>query len=185
MTSRFRLRDAARSLYAGGVIAYPTEAVYGLGCLPRVESAVRKLLQLKQRQPEKGLILIAADFSQLENFVIPLEDDAMSPILSAWPGPHTWLLPAQPWVPDWVRGKHKTLAVRVTDHPIASALCRTANSPLVSTSANLSSRPPARSAFTVRQQFGDSIDCIVSGPLGNLKNPTPIRDAASGKTLRM
>lgn len=183
--SAFQIRNAARCLRSGGVIAYPTEAVYGLGSLPFIESAVTKVLTLKRRDPAKGLILIASSFDQLIDYIVPLDDGLMEPVLASWPGANTWILPARPWVPHWVRGQHDSLAVRVTDHPVAATLCTAVDSPLVSTSANISRRPPARSALRVRHQFGDDIDFIVPGALGQLKNPTPIRDARSGKALRI
>ena len=184
MISHYRLRQAARCITAGGVIAYPTEAVYGLGCNPLNESAAYRLLELKQRDIDKGLILIAADYSQLIEFVEPLDEATMEPVLKSWPGPNTWLLPAQEWVPRWVRGKHTSLAVRVTNHPLVSTLCKMVDHPLISTSANISQKPPARSPAEVRRQFGNNIDMLLSGPLGGLENPTPIRDAVTGATIR-
>ncbi|HSO78728.1 MAG TPA: Sua5/YciO/YrdC/YwlC family protein, partial [Chromatiaceae bacterium] len=104
-----RLRLAAHWIKAGGVVAYPTEAVYGLGCDPWNGAATRRILTLKQRPESKGLIVIAADFSQLTPFVVPLEAERMAVILASWPGPNTWLLPARPEVPPWLRGEHETL----------------------------------------------------------------------------
>nr|MDQ2696242.1 Sua5/YciO/YrdC/YwlC family protein [Pseudomonadota bacterium] len=118
-----RLRQAARILRQGGVIAYPTEAVYGLGCDPRNRRAVQRLLEIKRRPPAKGLILIAADLAQLEPFIDPLPPDRRRLLDAAWPGPVTWLVPARR-APVWLRGNHPTLAVRVTAHPLAAALCR-------------------------------------------------------------
>jgi len=184
LISHYRLSQAARCINAGGVIAYPTEAVYGLGCNPLNESAAHRLLQLKQRDIDKGLILIAADYSQLIPFVEPLDNASLEPVLNSWPGPYTWLLPAQEWVPRWVRGKHASLAVRVTDPPLVSALFKVAGHPQIYTSANISQRPPARSPAEVRRQFGHNIDMLLSGPLGGLENPTPIRDAVTGATIR-
>jgi L-threonylcarbamoyladenylate synthase len=169
-----RLRAAARVVQAGGIIAYPTEAVYGLGCDPRNEQAVRRLLALKRRSPRKGLILIAADFAQLAPFLQPLTS----------PGPHTWLIPARPGTPRWLRGQYDTLAVRVTAHPLAAALCRACGHPLVSTSANLSGRPPARGALAVRRQLGTVIDCLLPGPTGGAAQPTTIRDLRTGRRVR-
>ncbi|MBP8284057.1 MAG: Sua5/YciO/YrdC/YwlC family protein, partial [Chromatiaceae bacterium] len=117
-----RLRLAAHWIKAGGVVAYPTEAVYGLGCDPWNGEATRRILTLKQRPESKGLILIAAAIQQLTPFVELLEAERMEAILASWPGPHTWLLPARPEVPSWLRGEHATLAVRVTAHPLAAAL---------------------------------------------------------------
>jgi len=175
---------ACRALNAGGVVAYPTEAVWGLGCDPRSEAAVQKLLALKRRDWRKGLILIAADFSQLQDFVRPVADELLQKALTAWPGPHTWLFPAAADAPKLVTGGRATIAVRVSAHPIAAALCRAYNGALVSTSANLAGQPPALTALRVRQRFGRNLDAVVSGALGELRAPTPIRDLRSGEVVR-
>ncbi len=180
----WQLRQAARIVHAGGLIAYPTEAVYGLGCDPLNAAAVQRLLTLKHRPMDKGLILIASDLDQLRAFLLPLNPDDEATLATTWPGPVTWLLPARPETPRWLRGRHDTLAVRVTDHPLTAALCRTLGHPLVSTSANLAGRPPARDALGVRRAFGDRIDFLLHGPLGGLARPTTIRDLRSGHTLR-
>ncbi len=182
---RWRLCSAVRHLERGGVIAYPTEAVYGLGCDPRNEAAVREILALKARPPEKGMILIAARFAQLLPFVQMPSAEILAQILPTWPGPVTWLLPAAPGVPEWLRGNHPTLAVRVTAHPVAAALCSAFGSPLVSTSANPSDRPPARSLLKVRRYFQAAPDLLfVPGPLGGLGRPTPIFEPYRGQRLR-
>lgn len=178
----FRLRRAAAALHAGAVIAYPTEAVWGLGCDPANAAAVLRLLALKHRPLDKGLILIAADAAQLRAFLAPAA--LPEPVTASWPGPSTWLLPAAADTPRWLTGEHDTLAVRVTAHPLAAALCRAFGGPLVSTSANRAGRPPAKSALAVRREFADDLDLIVNGPLGALARPTPIRDGRSGAYLR-
>ncbi|HEB92505.1 MAG TPA: threonylcarbamoyl-AMP synthase [Gammaproteobacteria bacterium] len=182
--NHWQLRQAARVIHAGGLIAYPTEAVYGLGCDPLNAAAVLRLLSLKRRSMDKGLILIAADFSQLSPFLLPLNSDDEATLHTTWPGPVTWLLPARPETPRWLRGSHDTLAVRITDHPQAAALCRQLGHPLISTSANRSGQTPARSSLAVRRQLGPALELIISGPLGNQTRPTPIRDLASGRILR-
>lgn len=184
--SPVHLRLAARHVHQGGLIAYPTEAVYGLGCDPWSEAAVLRLLELKNRPMEKGLILIAADIIQLEPFVDfdALNEAQRDAVLNTWPGPHTWLMPVRPHTPRWLRGRHETLAVRVTAHPLAAALCRATGSALVSTSANPATRPPARSAFGVRMMFGERVDYIVPGRCGPSLKPTEIRDARSGNLVR-
>ena len=179
----WRLRAAARAVRYGGVIAYPTEAVYGLGCDPLDAVAVLDLLELKGRPVGKGLILIAADFDQLRPFVDEVAPGAMAAVHASWPGPHTWLLPARPATPPWLTGDFTTLAVRVTAHPVAAALCRLTG-PLVSTSANPAGRRPARDALTVRRYFGDRLDAVLAGPVDRRRGPSAIRDAASGRLLR-
>jgi L-threonylcarbamoyladenylate synthase len=178
------LIHAAHAIRIGGVVAYPTEAVFGLGCDPLNETAVDRLLALKQRPRDKGLILIAAEFAQLECFLKPLDGAAMQHIMSTWPGPVTWLMPAYNHVPNWLRGQSGKVAVRITAHPVASELCRRAGCAIVSTSANVSGQAPARSADAVRRMFGAEIDFVLDGPLGDSDRPTEIRDAITGKVVR-
>jgi len=178
------LRQAARCVRDGGVIAYPTEAVYGLGCDPLNGDAVQRLLRLKGRPPGKGLILIAADFGQLGPFVRPLPPERMGPILDSWPGPHTWLLPATAGLPRWLTGGRRMLAVRVTAHPLAAALCRACRSPLVSTSAHRSGSVPQRTPLGVRRTFPTGVDCILHGETGGRANPSTIRNGRTGETIR-
>ncbi len=182
--NHWQLRQAARVVHAGGLIAYPTEAVYGLGCDPLNAAAVQRLLTLKDRPLHKGLILIASHLDQLRPYILPLSSTDEATVSATWPGPVTWLLPARPETPRWLRGQHNTLAVRVTDHPLAAALCRQLGHPLVSTSANRSGQSPARSPLAVQRHFGPALDLVLNGPLGGQSRPTLIRDLASGKTLR-
>lgn len=180
----WKLREAARCVHRGGLIAYPTEAVFGLGCDPLNGQAMERLLRLKRRPIEKGVILIAAHFNQLRPFIKPLAGPLMHRILASWPGPNTWLLPAADDLPYWLTGMHATLAVRVTAHPLAAALCQACDSPLVSTSANRSGQHPARSALQVRLRLGGHVDCIINAPLGNSRAPSTIRDGATGRVIR-
>jgi len=147
-------------------------------------AAVQRVLELKQRPMAKGLILIAADFSQLAAFVEPLPPERMGEILGSWPGPATWLLPALPDTPYWLTGRHRTLAVRVTAHSLSRQLCWACGSALVSTSANLSGRSPARTALAARRQFRGAIDCVLHGAVGDRRRPTTIRDGRTGAVVR-
>lgn len=183
-TAVWPLRRAVEVVRAGGVIAYPTEAVYGLGCDPLEHVAVRRIIALKQRDAAKGLILIASDISQLMPFMGEMSADILSKLDASWPGPVTWVVPAAPTLPFWLSGGRTTLAVRVTAHPVASALCRELGMALVSTSANRSGQPPARSALAARVQLGEGLDYILPGAVGGLNKPTEIREALTGKVLR-
>lgn len=182
---RLALKQAVAALKSGGVIAYPTEAVWGLGCEPMNRHAVRKLLALKQRDWRKGLILIAADFSQLQPYLAEVADADRQKALSTWPGPHTWLFPAAAAAPDLITGGRDTIAVRVSAHPGVVDLCRAYGGAIVSTSANISRRPPARTGLQVRRVFKHALDAVVAGERGRLASPTPIRDLLSGRTLRL
>jgi L-threonylcarbamoyladenylate synthase len=175
---------AAALLRAGGVIAYPTEAVYGLGCDPANESAVLKILELKQRSVDKGLILIASDSAQLHSYIEPRLLAENVEVLASWPGPHTWLLACKANTPFWLSGAHDTLAVRVTAHPVAAGLCKAFGGAIVSTSANPAGAEPARQRATVERYFSGGIDLIVDGAVDTTAQVSTIRDARSGKQLR-
>ncbi|MEE8238057.1 MAG: L-threonylcarbamoyladenylate synthase [Gammaproteobacteria bacterium] len=179
-----RFERAARALADGGLIAYPTEGVYGLGCLPGQRGAVERLLRIKRRSWRKGLILIAADIAQLEPLIILPRAGLRAEILASWPGPVTWVLKAQRGVPAWLSGGRETLAVRVTAHSLARRLCSRLESPLVSTSANRSGRPPLTRVLQVRRELGGELDDILVGPLGSLTQPTAVRDGLTGQILR-
>ena len=166
---------------AGGVFAYPTEAVFGLGCDPDNQDAVMRLLAIKQRPVSKGLILIASDFAQVAHYLQPLTPAQRK--LTA-PSQTTYVYPALTSAPAWLTGDFASLAVRITSHPAARALCNTLQSALVSTSANVSGQVPARSVLEVKQQFDHKIDAILDAEPGKLDNPTVIRDSISGKIIR-
>ncbi len=184
MTSKAHIDRAARTILAGGVVAYPTEAVYGLGCMPLERGAIARLIAIKGRDWRKGFLLIAADLEQIEPLV-DLEGAKLLPdILASWPGPVTWTLPARPGIPAWLTGARPSLAVRVTAHPIAQALCRRVGCALVSTSANRSGRPPHRRLLRLRRELGGAVDYILPGPLGTSARPSQIRDGATGAVLR-
>lgn len=183
--SPWRLRRAAHVVRLGGIIAYPTEAVFGLGCDPLNATAVQRLLALKKRPENKGLILISDSLERLLPFIDKIPDEQLALVKQSWPGPVTWIMPAAPAVPVWLRGKQTTLAVRVTAHPIAAALCQAAGMPLVSTSANLSQHQPARTALEVRTRCGNNrVDFILHGATGGMKRPSQILDALTGEVLR-
>ncbi|WP_432744158.1 Sua5/YciO/YrdC/YwlC family protein [Methylobacter sp. G7] len=181
--SLFKIKNAVRQLKAGAVIAYPTEAVYGLGCDPLNEAAAMALLDIKQRPIAKGLILIASSLEQLRPY-LDLDQAIIDRITPTWPGPVTWVIPAQPWVPKWLTGEHSSLAVRVTHHPVAHDLCAQFGSPLVSTSANPTTRPAIKESRKLLKTFANADIFIVHGKVGELAQETAIYDAVSGKRLR-
>lgn len=182
--SRFDLDAAVAALGHGKVLACATEAVWGLSCDPLNQRAVERLLQLKQRPVEKGLILVAADESQLEALLAPLARGQRETLSASWPGPNTWLVPHGGAVPAWVSGEHATVAVRVTAHAGMAALCRAFGGPLVSTSANPGGEPPATNAEQVLRYFGESLDGWLPGELGDSSRPSTIRDLATGQVIR-
>jgi len=177
------LRRAVNTLRQGGIIAYPTEAVYGLGCDPWDEEAVMRLLDIKQRPWHKGLILIASDFNQLTDFIQPLSPEVLKQVETTWPGPVTWLLPAKETTPNYLTGEHDTIAVRVTAHKQTANLCQAAGHAIVSTSANITGLTPAKTIRQVRWQLPE-IEIILSGHCGGASQPSQIRDAKTGDIIR-
>lgn len=183
LPSAAELAQAVAALRDGQVVAYPTEAVWGLGCDPFAEAAVRRVFALKCRSEAKGLILIAADITQVEPWLVALTPAQRSAVFATWPGPHTWVVPA-PTAPRWLRGDHDSLAVRVSAHPGVQALCRAWGGPLVSTSANRSGEAPLDGPAALRQAFGPGLGYILPGALGGDAKPSEIRDAVTGAVLR-
>jgi L-threonylcarbamoyladenylate synthase len=183
-TNGANLAATAAAIRAGGVVAYPTEGIWGLGCDPLNEEAVRRILALKKRRMEQGLILLAASEAQLAPFAAPFAPDIAKRIHPSWPGPVTWIVPAAADCPAWLTGGRPTLAMRVTAHPPARALARAAQTALVSTSANPHGEAPAKSAEDVRTFFGETIDAVLDAPLGDLPGASEIRDAATGRIVR-
>lgn len=160
----------------GDVIAYPTEAVWGLGCDPFNRHAVHRILALKQRAVEKGLILVAASMHQLDGLLEGLTATELNQLEKSWPGHVTWLLPHRNRIPAEITGVHKTVAVRVSAHPVVKALCEGFGGPIVSTSANPQALPPARTGTDVRRYFGNTELVIAPGQVGRHAMPSEIRD---------
>ncbi|WP_166268840.1 L-threonylcarbamoyladenylate synthase [Marinobacter caseinilyticus] len=183
--SPWRQRQLRHTIKAGGVIAYPTEGVWGLGCDPWNPAAVERLLALKQRPEHKGLILVAASVQQIQFLLTPLNDAQRNQAIQYWPGPVTCLLPdVAGQIPAQVRGAHSSIAVRVSAHPLVQALCDAVGHPLVSTSCNPAGRQPARHPWQVRGYFGAGIDQLIAGALGGQNKPSQIVDIATGRWLR-
>lgn len=182
-----KLDQAIIVLQHGGIIAYPTEAVYGLGCDPENLSAVKNLLVIKQREKEKGLILVAANFEQLKPYLLPLEKNIEVKLLKSWQDSHrptSWLVPAKKEVSNYLKGRFDTLAVRVSNHPVVKELCENFGGAIVSTSANISGQESARTAEQVKQIFKNKIDFILDGETDLNAQPSEIRDALTNNTIR-
>lgn len=180
------LEPTVIALRRGGVVAYPTEAVWGLGCDPLDEQAVMRLLAIKQRTVDKGLILVAACLSQLDGLVdwATLPPERRHVVEAGWPGPNTWIVPCTARVPAWISGGRTGVAVRVSAHPVVAALCTAFGRPIVSTSANLSGQPPAFTREALDPALLSRLDAVAPGETGGLAAPTAIRDARTGDVLR-
>ena len=168
------IRDAVAALRRGGVIAYPTEAVWGLGCDPFDEAAVLRLLAIKQRDVAKGLILVAADRSQLGGLLDwnAVPPDRLAEIDAGWPGPNTWIVPATARVPRWITGMHAGVAVRVSAHPGVVALCNAFGAPLVSTSANRAGEPAPFARASLDPVLVAQLDGVCEGETGGRSTPS-------------
>ena len=179
----------ARIIASGGVIAYPTEAVWGLGCDPFNPRAVNKILALKQRSVAKGLILAAADIGQLEPFLTNISAEQRQQLETSWPGPVTWLVPNNGLIPHWISGDFSSVALRVSDHPYVQQLCRAYGGPIVSTSANPQGKPAPKHRWQVCRYFNQLgndglLDRVVKGAVGKRLEPSQIRDIVTGDVLR-
>jgi L-threonylcarbamoyladenylate synthase len=183
--NHWQVTQAANHLLDGRIIAYPTEAVWGLGCDPENEAATTRLLAIKERPVSKGLIVVAGSSEQLESLLRGLNPGQRRKVLATWPGPTTWLIPDPDNIfPSWIKGEHASVAVRVSAHPLVRALCLRFGGPLVSTSANKSGHAPARSALQVVKHLGADIDGLLHGRLGKEMQPSRIIELVSGRVFR-
>lgn len=180
------VKQAAQIVRDGGVIAYPTEAVWGFGCDPWNEQAVHRILAIKQRAVEKGVILIGGDVVQFQPIFSPLEDHLKARLMDSWPGPNTWLIEdEQAWTPSWIRGQFSSVAVRVSDHDTVRQLAELAGTPLVSTSVNVAGEEPLSSREQVVAAFGDVVDAVVFGETAGRSTPSQIRRLTTGEVIRI
>ena len=179
-----QIENAVTALRAGGVIAYPTEYCYGLGCDPNNDQALERLIGIKRRRAEQGVILIAAELDHVHHYAeldtLPLAEK----IRDSWPGPNTWLLPTKESVSSWVKGHHNTVAMRVTAHPTSRLLCEKFGGAIVSTSANRHGQKVLMSASAIADEMGVELDCIVDAPLGGASEPSVIQHGVSGERQR-
>lgn len=177
--------EIINALKANRVVAYPTEAVFGLGCNPQSETAVKHLLQLKQRDINKGLILVAPTiefffpFLDLEKLTV----EQFNRLTAYYATPTTWVVPCKKEVPLFLKGKFESLAVRLCSHPSVVALCEGCSFPLVSTSANVSGKNPCKTAEDVKKQFGKDF-FVLKECVGEAKTPSQIRDLLTNQILR-
>jgi L-threonylcarbamoyladenylate synthase len=182
VTSAFELADIIRQ---GGVIAYPTEAVWGLGCDPFNESAVRRILTLKSRPESKGLILVAGEENQLTPWLETLEPSIAQRLISVNNTPTSWVVPDIVITPSWVRGAHESVAIRLSQHKPVQALCDAFQGVIISTSANPAGLDPAISIEEVNAYFGEDIDAIYHAPLGEASQPSQVRDILTDQLFRV
>ncbi len=180
------IRYSAKLMKAGGVIAYPTEAVWGLGCVPDNASAVQAILDLKHRSADKGLILVASSIEQFDPYLTEVTLPQRKQLMDTWPGPNTWLVPVNSAVPKLISGRFDSVALRVSAHPLVSALCNLVGGPIVSTSANPQGKRPASTRWQVLRYFGadPSLNLVTCGSVGREARPSTIKDLRTGQIIR-
>lgn len=184
MVAESMLEEAVAAVRSGGIIAYPTESVFGLGCDPFNQEVVLNLLDLKQRDVAKGLILIASHVRQILPLIKPKHADDLARALKTWPGHNTWVFPKSDTVPYWISGDFDTVAIRVSGHKPVVELCNLYGGCLVSTSANQSNQPVLNSITKIKSVFGDKIQFYLDEPLGVQSKPSQIIDAHTLRIIR-
>lgn len=182
MSEKSPIQQAVKIIQSGGVISYPTESVFGLGCDPLNESAVNRILRLKNRTVDKGLIIVAGDLKQLEAY-IEISAEEEDKILKE-KSDTTWLVKKSPLTPNWVSGKHQKVAVRVSKHPLIVKLCQTINQPLISTSANPAGSTPATTSQQSSHYFSNNVDLYIDYENEGSGQPTQIKDITTDTVIR-
>ena len=183
--SPWQINRLGNAVLRGAVLAYPTDTIWGFGCHPVIASSVYRILDIKQRSPDKGLILLSSSLSYLRPYLDKrLDKNQIDRLQQVTSQPVTWLVDADEACPYWLRGKFTTIAVRLTNHPFVSALCDSIKSPLISTSANRSGKPAIRNAIHARRQFGTELDFIVSGFATGTNQASEIKSLATGERIR-
>ncbi len=181
---RWPIYQASQILQSSGVIAYPTETVWGIGCDPSNSSALNRVINLKQRDAHKGLILIAGDIKQFDFLLHDLPIEQKIKLQNSWPGAVTWLVPHKNRVHPLVHGQFSTVAIRVSSHKMVRDLCAQFNGPIVSTSANLAGQATIQNAIQAMKFLGHDLDFVLQGPLGAASAPSRIIDLQTGRIIR-
>lgn len=181
------VKQAANIISDGGVIAYPTSSIWGLGSSISNDLAITKLCKIKQRPADKGLIIIAGAWQQLANYFPHLSDEQIDKIITSSDSPCTWLVEDNSnKVNPNIKGSNTTVAIRIDQHPFVKQLCMQLGEPITSTSANPTGKAPAQNANEVREYFSESVDYIAAGDwqYSPSNKPSDIRDLASGEYIR-
>jgi L-threonylcarbamoyladenylate synthase len=176
------IQTAARILREGGVVCHATEGVWGFACDPFDEAAVLRVLALKQRSVDRGLIVIGTSAEDFAGQLQQLPSTRRATVTASWPGRHTWVLPNVGY-PEWVTGGRETLACRVPDHPQARSLVKAFGAPLISTSANQSGMAAATTEEAVLRWPGRLVDYVLPGATAGADGASVIHDL-DGTVLR-
>jgi len=180
------IKKSVIALKKGKVIITPTESVFGLSCDPKNINAVFKIIKIKKRLINKGMIIVAGEVNQFDNYINwnGLTKSQIQKIYQSWPGPYTWLVPPKAYISKFIIGDNKNLAVRVTSHPILAKLSLSFKGPIISTSANFSGHPPSKEYLALQPEILNQVFGILKGKLGSSLKPSQIKDAKTGIILR-
>ncbi len=181
--SPWALNRFVHAVSRGAIFGYPTDTVWGLGCHPLIASSVSRILQIKNRSPDKGLILLSCRIEYCQDY-LGVGTDELESIRSPGEQPTTWLVTASESCPPWIHGIYPTVGIRITSHPLIQSICDGLQAPIVSTSANRSGKATARTSFQMRKQFGSELDFIVNGFATGSRQPSEIKSLTSGTILR-
>ena len=181
----WRLKQQALAIRHGAVFAYPTDTIWGLGCLPASAAAVHRIVKIKRRPLTKGLILLSSSIDYCHDYIdADFYCQHYPQISQPAAQPTTWLIPAGRDCPDWLNGGSDRIAIRLTRLAHIGILCDTLQAPLVSTSANISGRRPARNSYLIHKQFQAAVDFIIDGIACPAQQASRIIDLQSGTVLR-
>ena len=183
--SPWQIKQLGQSVLRGAVFIYPTDTIWGIGCHPQHQDAVQRILVIKQRPVNKGLILLASRLWHLQSYLKNnLNHGEMACLQAITQQPTTWLIETSRHCPGWLRGQFSTIAVRLTDHPFIQQICDAIQAPLVSTSANRSKRTTVRNRIQARRQFGTEVDYIVGGFGTGSGKASTIKSLQTGQIIR-
>lgn len=172
--------DASEIIKNGGNAIYPTEGIYGIGCDPFNESSVENIFKVKGRDLTKNFIILASNINYLKRII----DNNFFKSKALIDGSFTtWVIPTNKDCPPWLT-TNKSIAIRITNHPVVNELCLNLGGPIISTSANCSNHKYINDITTIENIFDGKIDCIVKGQLGNEKKSSIIKNILTNEILR-
>lgn len=181
----FKLRQLKAQLKSGAIIAYPTETVWGLGCLPNHQTALKQLANIKQRSINKGFILVSPQIEYCLPYIDSnFHEQAIRDIAQNKIKPTTWLAPKSRQLSSLVSGQFNTVAIRISPHPFIENICQSLQSPLISTSANMHSRPSLNTDLLVQKFLGHKLDQIIHGYNNGSGLASSIVDLESKQIIR-
>ena len=181
--SPWALNRLSHAISRGAVFGYPTDTIWGFGCHPLIRHSVERILEIKRRSPNKGLILLSSKLDYCYDY-IDADPHELEPMRHPCARPTSWLVGASEFCPAAIRGGFPTVAIRITGHPLIQALCDSLQAPIVSTSANRAGRSPVRSALQMRKQFDAELDYIVTGFSAGSGRPSEIKFLHDGASVR-